>query len=67
MIAVSDSSILIALSKIGQESLLIHRFPLGIRVPRAVWREVVEEGIEYPESKIIALLSWNIKIIVFLS
>jgi hypothetical protein len=35
---------LIALSSIGQLSILTQRFPNGILVPQAVWHEVVETG-----------------------
>jgi len=41
---VSNSSILIALSRIGQLNLLSQRFPEGILIPPAVWDEVVETG-----------------------
>lgn len=41
MRAVADSSVLIALSAIGQLALLPRRFPGGVAVPSAVWREVV--------------------------
>ncbi|MBC7969756.1 MAG: DUF3368 domain-containing protein [Verrucomicrobia bacterium] len=44
MRAVSNSSVLIALSSIGQLSILTQRFPDGILLPQAVWYEVVETG-----------------------
>ena len=44
MKAVSNSSPLIALSSIGRLELVHRRFPEGILIPRAVWREVVETG-----------------------
>lgn len=44
MKVVSNSSVLIALSSIGQLDLLRARFPEGIDIPEAVWREVVETG-----------------------
>ncbi len=44
MRAISNSSILIALSSIGQLSILTQRFPDGILIPQAVWHEVVETG-----------------------
>ncbi len=44
MKVISDSSVLIALSTIGQLPLLPLRFPEGILIPRAVWHEVVEAG-----------------------
>jgi uncharacterized protein len=42
--ATSNSSVLIALSSIGQLSILTQRFPDGILIPQAVWHEVVETG-----------------------
>lgn len=44
MKVVSNSSILIALSKINQLHLIHSRFPEGIIVPAAVWHEVVQTG-----------------------
>lgn len=44
MRAISNSSVLIALSSIGQLSVLMQRFPDGILIPQAVWYEVVETG-----------------------
>jgi predicted nucleic acid-binding protein len=44
MKAVSNSSILIALSSIGQLELISQRFPDGVIIPQAVWKEVVETG-----------------------
>ena len=44
MRAISNSSVLIALSSIGQLSTLTQRFPDGILIPQAVWYEVVETG-----------------------
>lgn len=44
MRAVSNSSVLIALSSIEQLTILTQRFPDGIAIPRAVWYEVVETG-----------------------
>jgi predicted nucleic acid-binding protein len=41
---VSNSSVLIALSRIGQLALLSQRFKEGILIPQAVWQEVVETG-----------------------
>ncbi len=58
MKAISNSSILIALSAIEQESLLIRRFPDGILVPRMVWQEVVEQGKGRIGVERIAALSW---------
>lgn len=44
MRAISNSSVLIALSSIGQLSILTHKFLDGILIPQAVWYEVVETG-----------------------
>ncbi|AFY30959.1 DUF3368 domain-containing protein [Calothrix sp. PCC 7507] len=44
MRATSNSSVLIALSSIGQLSILTQRFSDGILIPQAVWHEVVETG-----------------------
>lgn len=44
MRAISNSSVLIALSSIGQLSILTQRFPSKILIPQAVWYEVVETG-----------------------
>ncbi|NEP82189.1 MAG: hypothetical protein F6K17_37375 [Okeania sp. SIO3C4] len=45
MRAVTNSSILIALSTIGQLQLLNQRFPDRVLMPRAVQPEVVETGV----------------------
>lgn len=58
MKAVANSSILIALSTIGQLGLLLRRFPEGVVVPQAVWREVVETGKGQPGSEEVASASW---------
>jgi predicted nucleic acid-binding protein len=47
--AVSDSSTLIHLAKIGRLNLL-HEFHEKIRIAPAVWKEVVEEGQNWPGS-----------------
>lgn len=44
MKAISNSSVLIALSSINQLPILSQRFPEGVIVPQAVWHEVVETG-----------------------
>lgn len=44
MRAISNSSVLIALSNLQQIDLLHQRFPKGILVPQAVWHEVVTTG-----------------------
>ncbi|MBO1349956.1 MAG: DUF3368 domain-containing protein [Hormoscilla sp. GUM202] len=58
MKAVTNSSVLIALSTIGQLSLLHQRFPEGLLLPQAVWREVVETGADRPGSREVASASW---------
>jgi predicted nucleic acid-binding protein len=56
--AVTNSSILIALSRIGQLELLSRRFPEGILIPQAVWHEVVETGKGKPGATEVASISW---------
>ena len=58
MITVSNSSVLIGLSNIGKLSLLRERFPSGITIPEAVWKEVVEEGKGRPGSSEISSAPW---------
>ena len=58
MKAVTNSSVLIALSTIGQLSLLHQRFPEGLLLPQAVWREVVETGADRPGAREVADVSW---------
>lgn len=58
MRGVADSSVLIALSTIGQLELLHQRFPEGILVPHAAWREVVETGRGRPGAAEVASVSW---------
>ena len=58
MKAVANSSVLIALSAIGQLELLAHRFPEGILIPQAVWREVVETGQGQPGAAQVESVSW---------
>ena len=48
MKAVANSSVLIALSNIGRLELIPQRFPEGISIPQAVWREVIEAGASRP-------------------
>ncbi|GAB4340955.1 MAG: hypothetical protein OHK0047_32480 [Leptolyngbyaceae cyanobacterium] len=55
MRAISNSSVLIALSSIGQLSVLTQRFPDGILIPQAVWYEVVETGGERVGAKEVAV------------
>lgn len=58
MKAVCNSSILISLRLIGQLELLHERFPAGILIPSAVWREVVEEGQGRHGAQQVAAASW---------
>lgn len=58
MKAVANSSVLITLSIIGKVGLLRRRFPDGVLVPQAVWREVVETGKGQPGSEEMASASW---------
>jgi predicted nucleic acid-binding protein len=58
LMAVANSSVFIALSGIGQVELLLQRFPEGILIPQAVWREVVEAGRGQPGSEEVASASW---------
>ncbi|MGB3136658.1 MAG: DUF3368 domain-containing protein [Nodosilinea sp.] len=58
MRAVSNSSVLIALSSIQQLDLLQQRFPDGILIPQAVWHEVVTTGGGRPGSQAVAAASF---------
>jgi len=58
MRAVANSTILIALSTIGQLPLLKHRFPQGILIPEAVWYEVVEAGAGRPGATEVRAADW---------
>lgn len=58
MNVVADSSVLIALSTIGQLKLLQQRFPGGILIPEAVWDEVVETGEGLPGAVEVESASW---------
>ena len=49
---------LIALGGLGRIELLVQRFPGGISVPLAVWREVVETGRGRPGANAVATASW---------
>jgi len=55
---VSNSSVLIALSAIGRLPLVWERFPSGIVIPQAVWREVVLEGGARPGAHEVGGASW---------
>lgn len=58
MKVVSNSSILIALSRIGQLNLLSQRFEEGILIPQAVWHEVVETGAGRSGANEVKLANW---------
>lgn len=58
MKVVANSSVLIGLSSIGRLALLHERFPGGVLIPRAVWKEVVEEGGERPGAREVAGANW---------
>ena len=58
MKAVANSSVLITLGTIEQLALLPRRFPEGVLVPQAVWREVVETGKGQPGSEEMESASW---------
>jgi predicted nucleic acid-binding protein len=58
MTVVADASVLIGLSSIGHLSLLHRRFPKGVLIPQAVWREVVEQGRDRPGGQEVAEANW---------
>lgn len=58
MTCVSNSSVLIALSAVGLLGLLRERYPEGIVIPTAVWREVVEEGGDRLGTREAATAAW---------
>ncbi len=58
MKVVANSSVLIALAAIGRLSLLARRFPDGIVIPQAVWREVVENGEGKPGAQAVSEAEW---------
>jgi len=55
---VANASILIGLSSIGRLALPHERFPDGLLIPPAVWREVVEQGGERPGAREVARAKW---------
>jgi hypothetical protein len=55
---VADASVLIGLSSIGELSLLHIRFPEGVLIPPAVWREVVKQGQERSGGREVAEAAW---------
>lgn len=58
MNVVADASVLIGLSSIQKLGVLRERFPEGIFIPPAVWKEVVEEGRERPGAREVAGADW---------
>ena len=58
MKVVSNSSVLISLSAIGQLDLLHKEFPEGVLIPRAVWQEVVATGQGRSGARQVASASW---------
>jgi predicted nucleic acid-binding protein len=58
LIVVANSSVLIALCRIRMLELLHQRFPEGVFIPGAVWREVVEGGKGQPGSKEVSSSPW---------
>ena len=58
MIVVANSSVLIALCRIGMLNLLHQKFPEGIFIPEAVWHEVVKSGRGQPGSEEVSSSPW---------
>lgn len=58
MKVVADASVLIGLSSIQKLGVLHERFPEGVFVPPAVWKEVVEEGSGRPGAREVADAEW---------
>ena len=58
---VSNSSVLIALSSIGQLALLRQRFPEGILIPPAVYEEVVNTGQNRAGAREVAAAGWIVQ------
>ncbi len=58
MKVISNASVLIGLSSIGMFFLRRERFPEGILVPEAVWREVVDEGAERSGAQEVSAANW---------
>lgn len=55
---VSNASVLIGLSSIGMLGLLYKRFPEGILIPSAVYREVVDQGKGRTGANEVAKSNW---------
>lgn len=58
MKVISNSSVLIGLSGIGRLELLRQRFPNGVIVPDAVWKEIVETGRGRTGAEKVANAEW---------
>lgn len=58
MIVVADASVLIGLSSIQHLALLRGRFPDGVFIPPAVWKEVVEQGGEKAGALEVSKADW---------
>lgn len=58
MKTIANSSVLIALSSIGQLTLLSQRFPEGILIPPAIWQEVVTSGMGRAGATEVKSASW---------
>ena len=58
MTIVADSSVLIVLSNLDRLHWLHERFPAGLIVPPAVWREVVDQGGNRPGAVMIRAAKW---------
>jgi uncharacterized protein len=56
--AIANSSVLIGLSGIRRLDLLHHRFPEGVIIPDAVWKEVVETGHGRAGAKEVSAAGW---------
>jgi len=56
---IANSSVLIGLSSIGRLAILPQRFPDGVIIPEAVWREIVEAGVGRPGAEgCVATADW---------
>jgi len=58
MIVIADASVIISLASIGHLELLNTRFPEGVYIPSAVWKEVVDEGKGRPGAEEVRSAKW---------
>jgi len=58
LFVVANSSVLIALCRIRMLELLHQRYPEGVFIPKAVWREVVEGGKGQPGANEVSSSTW---------